>query len=62
MRCASSSYAASLWQEEFFDHLLRSGESYCQKWDYVKENPAPAGLVDRSDEWPWQGEIEPLML
>ena len=53
---------ASLWQEEFFDHLLRSGESYSQKWDYVKENPARAGLVDRSDEWPWQGEIEPLML
>jgi hypothetical protein len=37
-------------------------KSYCQKSDYVKENPAPAGLVDRSDEWPWQGEIEPLML
>ena len=28
----------------------------------LKENPARAGLVDRSDEWPWQGEIEPLML
>jgi len=28
----------------------------------LKENPAWAGLVDRSDEWPWQGEIEPLML
>ncbi len=40
---------ASLWQEEFFDHLLRSGESYSQKWDYVKENPARVGLVDRSD-------------
>ena len=53
---------ASLWQEEFFDYLLRSGESYSQKWDYVKENPARAGLVERSDEWPWQGEIEPLML
>jgi REP element-mobilizing transposase RayT len=53
---------ASLWQEEFFDHLLCSSESYSQKWDYVKENPARAGLVDRSNEWPWQGEIEPLML
>ena len=53
---------ARLWQEEFFDHLLRSGESYSQKWDYVKENPARAGLVDRSDAWPWQGEIEPPML
>jgi hypothetical protein len=28
----------------------------------LKENPARARLVDRCDEWPWQGEIEPLML
>jgi hypothetical protein len=34
-----------LWQEEFFDHLLRPAESYSQKWDYVKENSARAGLV-----------------
>jgi putative transposase len=54
--------SGTIWQEEFFDHVLRSSESYSQKWDYVKENPARAGLVDRSDEWPWQGEIEPLML
>jgi hypothetical protein len=53
---------ASLWQEEFFDHLLRSSESYSQKWDYVKENPARAGLADRSNEWPCQSEIESLML
>jgi hypothetical protein len=41
---------------------LRSVESYSQKWDYVKENPVRAGLVKTSDEWPWQGEIESLML
>jgi putative transposase len=51
-----------VWQEEFFDHVLRSSESYSQKWDYVKENPVRAGLVKSSKEWPWQGEIEPLML
>ena len=51
-----------IWQEEFFDHVLRSSESYSQKWDYVKENPVRAGLVKSSDEWPWQGEIESLTL
>jgi putative transposase len=50
-----------IWQEEFFDHVLRSVESYSQKWDYVKENPVRFGLVETSDEWPWQGEIESLM-
>ena len=44
------------WQPGFF-HLLRSEESYAQKWEYGCENPVPAGLVARADEWPFQGEI-----
>ena len=41
----------------FFDHLIRHGESYAQKWEYVRQNPVRAGLVHLADEWPWQGEI-----
>ncbi|MFL6521687.1 MAG: REP-associated tyrosine transposase [Chthoniobacterales bacterium] len=52
----------NLWQSEFFDHVLRSEESYSQKWDYVRENPTRAALVAAADDWPWQGEIENLML
>ena len=45
------------WQEGFFDHLLRAGESYAQKWEYVRQNPVRARLCSRTDEWPYQGEI-----
>jgi putative transposase len=45
------------WQPGFFDHMLRSTESYAQKWEYVRENPVRAGLVERAEEWPFQGEI-----
>jgi len=55
-------FSTKVWQQEFFDHVLRSSESYSQKWDYVKENPVRAGLVRHSAEWPWQGEVESLML
>ncbi len=51
-----------LWQEQFFDHVLRSSESYAQKWGYVRENPVRAGLVTNADDWPWQGEVEALRL
>ncbi len=54
--------SGTVWQEEFSDHVLRSSESYGQKWDYLRENPVRARLVESSDEWPWQGEIESLML
>ena len=48
------------WQKGFFDHVLRSGESYRAKWEYVRENPVRAGLVTRWQDWPYLGEIHDL--
>ena len=45
------------WQNTFFDHVLRSSESYGEKWEYVAENPVRAGLVEQAEDWPFQGEI-----
>ncbi len=49
-----------LWQREFFDHLLRSEESYEEKWHYVADNPVRAGLCATAAEWPYQGELAVL--
>ncbi|MGD9647797.1 MAG: transposase [Pirellulales bacterium] len=49
-----------LWQEEFFDHVLRSQDSYEEKWNYVRANPVRARLVRMVDDWPYQGELHPL--
>jgi putative transposase len=49
--------AGPIWQRGFFDHLLRSDESYGQKWIYVRENPVRAGLVEKAEDWPYSGEI-----
>jgi putative transposase len=46
-----------VWQPGFFDHLLRHGESYAEKWQYVWQNPVRAGLVSNPEEWPFQGEV-----
>ncbi len=48
------------WQKGFFDHLLRSADSYSQKWEYVRENPVRPGLVNAWQEWPFSGEVHPL--
>jgi putative transposase len=47
-----------IWQDEFFDHVLRSSESYSEKWDYVRNNPVRAQLISCPEDWPWQGEVE----
>jgi len=52
---------APLWQREFFDHLLRSDESYDSKWQYVRDNPVRAGLVATAEDWPYAGEIVPII-
>lgn len=50
----------SLWQRDYFDRFLRSSDNYSDKWEYVRNNPVRAGLVSRSEDWPYQGEIHVL--
>jgi putative transposase len=52
-----SGQTAQNWQESCFDHVLRHDESYAEKWNYVRENPVRAGLVNSWEDWPYQGEI-----
>lgn len=48
------------WQKGFFDHVMRSEESYSEKWLYVSENPVRKKLAARPEDWPFQGEVYPL--
>jgi REP element-mobilizing transposase RayT len=42
-----------VWQDESFDHVLRSDESTYSKVLYICENPVRKGLVAAGDEYPW---------
>jgi putative transposase len=48
------------WQTGHWDTRLRRGESYSEKWEYVRENPTRAGLVAEAEAWPYQGELNEL--
>ena len=54
------SVRADFWQSGFFDHVLRSDESYQAKRLYIADNPVRAGLVTESKYWPYQGDIASL--
>ena len=43
----------SIWQDESFDHILRSSESIEAKTDYLLRNPVRASLVKAWSEYPW---------
>ena len=51
---------AGEWQRKGWDSRLRRSESYAEKWAYVRENPVRRGLVNRPEDWPYQGRLNVL--
>jgi REP element-mobilizing transposase RayT len=49
----------SLWQEESFDHVIRSSEDVNAKMAYVLNNPVRKGLSTRSRDYPWVWTADP---
>jgi putative transposase len=53
----NSGHPSPHWQKGFFDHVIRSEDSYEAKWLYVRENPVRQGLVEKPELWAYQGEL-----
>ena len=43
----------ALWQADYYNHIIRSGNEYYQQINYIWNNPDKAGLRN----WPWRGKI-----
>ncbi len=41
------------WQRDFFEHRLRSDESFDEKAHYIRMNPVRQGLCFEPGEWPY---------
>ena len=48
------------WQRDCWDTQLRRHESYSEQWNYVRNNPVRAGLVDDAEAWSYQGILNHL--
>ena len=46
-------HAGPVWQDESFDHVLRSHESLKAKCEYIRQNPVRTGLVERPEDYRW---------
>ena len=47
------------WQDESFDHWVRSPEELQDLIHYVENNPVKAGLVETKEQWPWSSAARP---
>jgi putative DNA methylase len=48
-----SGQAGPVWQDESFDHVLRSDETLWQKAGYIRMNPVRRGLVKQPEAYRW---------
>lgn len=46
-------HGQAFWQEESYDHLVRSDAEFERIRAYIEENPVSAGLVSQAGEHPW---------
>jgi putative transposase len=47
----------NLWQRDYYDHILRSGEGVNAVAAYIFANPVRAGLAGNPHDWPFSGSF-----
>ena len=47
----------SFWQDENFDHLIRNGADWLDKFEYIHNNPVKAGLVENPEDYPYSSLV-----
>lgn len=47
------------WQDESFDHWVRSEAQFARIRNYIEMNPVTAGLVNKPEDWPWSSAFRP---
>jgi REP element-mobilizing transposase RayT len=49
----------AFWQDESYDHLVRSRDEFQRIWRYVENNPVAAGLAARPEDYKWSSAGRP---
>jgi putative transposase len=44
---------ATLWQKRYYDHNVRSYQSFVEKLRYIHRNPVKRGLAGNPEDWKW---------
>jgi len=53
-------HGQAFWQDESYDHLVRSGTEFERVRSYIEENPVKAALVSEAEQYPWSSAASRL--
>jgi putative transposase len=43
----------TFWQKRYYDHNVRTYESFVEKLRYIHRNPVKRGIVEKPEDWTW---------
>ena len=46
-------FSDGFWQKRYYDHNVRTYESFVEKLRYIHRNPVKRGLVAKPEDWNW---------
>jgi putative transposase len=46
------------WQDESFDHWVRTSQEFARIGNYIEQNPVTAGLVAKPEDWRWSSAFQ----
>jgi putative transposase len=49
------------WQDNYFDHRLRSEDEFIAKCHYIRMNPVRKGLCSQPEQWAWMLDLRSIV-
>ena len=43
----------TFWQKRYYDHNVRTAQSFVEKLRYIHRNPVKRGLAEKPEDWQW---------
>ncbi len=50
-------WSGKLWQQRYYDHIIRSSESLIEISKYILNNPVRKEIVEVAEDWQWGGHM-----
>ena len=61
-RSWTAGWHGKLWQQRYYDHIVRAEENLRAIAEYILNNPVRKELVEHAEDWSWSGHMNPLPL
>ena len=48
-RFCNKEYGKNIWQQRYYDHIIRNQQDYNEIWEYIENNPQKLGIIHNGE-------------